>query len=131
MDRSLEKVRVSIGSAIVLRLMKGRLDAEPSTAYLLTFHEGKCSANCSFCPQAKNSKSKADMLSRVIWPSFRINDVLTRLQLAVSDGRIKRVCIQALNYKNTFNDLVQLVKYIHSNVKYQSQFHAILLRKGR
>ena len=48
-----EKVRVSIGSAIVLGLVKGMLDAEPTTIYLLTYIKGKCSANCAFCPQAK------------------------------------------------------------------------------
>jgi len=52
--RSLPKrIRVSVGSAIVLGLIKGRLDAEPTTVYLLTYRHEKCSANCGFCPQAK------------------------------------------------------------------------------
>ncbi|MFH7835983.1 MAG: radical SAM protein, partial [Candidatus Aenigmatarchaeota archaeon] len=61
-------IRVSLGSAIVLGLIKGKIDVNPTTAYLLTYRNGKCIANCSFCPQAKSSKSRADMLSRIVWP---------------------------------------------------------------
>ncbi|MEM2975069.1 MAG: radical SAM protein [Candidatus Bathyarchaeia archaeon] len=109
-----KKIRVSVGSAIVLGLMKGKLDALPTTVYLLTYYDGKCSANCGFCPQAKTSRSRGDMLSRVMWPPFPTEKVVTAIKFAAESNLIKRVCIQALNYPNLFNDLLNIVSEIHS-----------------
>jgi len=107
-----QRVRVSIGSAIVLGLLEGKLDAEPTTAYLMTYKADKCTANCGFCPQARNSLSKAELLSRVSWPVFSTKSVLQKFESAVADARIRRVCIQALNYPTVFADLVALVKAV-------------------
>jgi biotin synthase len=107
-----EKIRVSVGSAIVLGLMRGRLDAEPTTVYLLTYHPAKCLANCGFCPQAKTSRSRADMLARVTWPAFLTKQVMEKLE--AENPTIKRVCIQALNYPEVFSDVLALVKEIRS-----------------
>jgi len=103
-----EKVRVSVGSAMFLELIKGRLDAPPTTIYLLTYHEGKCSANCGFCPQARTSTSRADMLSRVTWPAFPTEDIVSKIVFAVEKEVIQRVCIQAINYPTVFDDLLAL-----------------------
>ena len=110
------KIRVSIGSAIVLGLSSGKLDASPTTAYLMTYRKGKCSANCGFCPQARESHSKTDMLSRISWPVFPTKQVLNGIEKAVEHGRIKRVCIQTLNYPEVFTDLTALIKAIHQKV---------------
>jgi lipoyl synthase len=107
-----EQIRVSLGTAIILGLLKGKLDADPTTAYFMTYKNGKCSANCGFCPQAKESKSSVDLLSRVSWPIFPIENVLTVLDELAKQGKIKRVCIQALNYTQVFAQLVALVKTI-------------------
>jgi len=107
-----EMIRVSVGSAIVLGLLEGKLDAEPTTAYLMTYKTGKCTANCGFCPQARTSHSKAELLSRISWPTFPTKSVLKGIENAVNDGKIRRVCIQALNYPNVFSHLVALVKMI-------------------
>lgn len=112
-----EKIRVSVGSAMVLGLMQGRLDAPPTTIYLLTYHEGKCSANCGFCPQARTSTSRADMLSRVTWPAFPTEDVVSRIVFAVEKGGIQRVCIQAINYSTVFDDLLALSTDILARAK--------------
>jgi len=112
-----EKVRVSTGSAIVLGLLRGRLDAKPTTIYLLTYQDAKCSANCGFCPQAKMSKGRADMLSRVIWPPFPTQEAVSRIEVAAESGLIKRVCIQALNYPTVFGDILDLTREIRSRVK--------------
>jgi len=103
-----EKVRVSVGSAMVLGLMQGRLDAPPTTVYLLTYHRGKCSANCGFCPQARTSTSRADMLSRVTWPAFPTDNVISKIAHTAEKRIIQRVCIQAINYPTVFNDLLAL-----------------------
>ncbi len=107
-----EQIRVSTGTAIVLELLRGKLDAEPTTAYLMTYKEGKCTANCGFCPQARGSKSNTELLSRVSWPTFPTPNVLTALSSMASKGKIKRVCIQALNYPLVFVHLEALVKEI-------------------
>lgn len=113
-EKAPKTVRVSVGSAIVLGLMTGKLDALPTTVYLLTYYDGKCSANCGFCPQAKTSKSRGDMLSRVMWPAFPTKKVVSAIKFATENNLIKRVCIQALNYPNLFSDLLNLVSQIRS-----------------
>jgi biotin synthase-related radical SAM superfamily protein len=106
------QIRVSVGSAIVLGLLEGKLDAEPTTVYLMTHKTGKCTANCGFCPQARNSRSKAELLSRVSWPAFSTKNVLKRIGNAAEHGKIRRVCIQALNYPDVFTHLAALVTAI-------------------
>ncbi|MCW4021263.1 MAG: radical SAM protein [Candidatus Bathyarchaeota archaeon] len=112
-----KKVRVSIGSAVVLGLAKGRLDAAPTTVYLLAYRRGKCSAGCAFCPQSKTSSGRADMLSRVVWPVFQTEDVTPRVAEAFSEGKISRACIQALNYPTVQEDLVSLARRIRARSK--------------
>jgi biotin synthase-related radical SAM superfamily protein len=111
-----ERIRVSIGSAIVLGLLKGKLDAKPTTIYLLTCRKEKCSANCGFCPQARTSKARADMLSRVTWPTFHTRQVFDAVEKIVRGGAIKRVCIQTLNYPQVFDEVLPLVREIKSRV---------------
>jgi len=105
-------VRVSLGTAIVLGLLDGKLDAEPTTAYLMTYKSGKCTSNCGFCPQARGSKSSADMLSRITWPTVPTQEVLSAIGDGFRQGKIKRVCIQALNYPEVFAQLEVIVKEI-------------------
>jgi len=108
------QIRVSLGTAIILGLLDGKLDAQPTTAYLMTYRAGKCTANCGFCPQARASKSSAEMLSRVSWPTFPTPNVISALETGVSHRKIRRVCIQALNYPEVFAHLEALVKQIKS-----------------
>lgn len=103
---------MSLGTAIVLELLEGKLDAEPSTAYLMTYRQGKCTANCGFCPQARTSKSSTELLSRVSWPAFPTQGVVIALSKAAGQGKIRRVCIQALNYPLVFTHLEAVVKEI-------------------
>jgi len=110
------QIRVSAGSAIVLGLANGKLDAAPTTAYLMTYRKARCNANCAFCPQARESKGRADMLSRVSWPSYPTRLVIDGISRASENGKAKRVCIQALNYPQVFDHLVALVKTICSHV---------------
>jgi len=109
-----DKLRVSLGSAVVLGLVQGRLDAEPTTVYLLTYRQGKCFADCGFCPQARGSGGRGDMLSRVTWPPFPTLAVITRVGEAFKEGKIRRVCIQALNYPTVFEDLLGLIGRIRA-----------------
>ncbi|UCC58268.1 MAG: radical SAM protein [Candidatus Bathyarchaeum sp.] len=111
-----ERIRVSTGSATVLGLLKGMLDAKPTTIYLLTCRNEKCSANCGFCPQARESRGRADMLSRVTWPIFPTRQVVDGIERTTKEDTIKRVCIQTLNYPEVFDDVLLLVREIKSRV---------------
>ena len=113
------QIRVSFGTAIVLGLLEGKMDAEPTTAYMMTYKEGKCSANCIFCPQARTSRSKSELLSRVTWPVFSTSEVLANLKLAINRKRVKRVCIQALNYPEVFREVSCLIEKLKQNVSVQ------------
>src|SRR5690554_5658811 len=97
-------------------LLEGKLDVDPSTAYIMTYKAGKCTANCGFCPQAKNSQSKAELLSRVSWPVFSTQTVVGQIKNTFNAGKIGRVCIQALNYPTVFEDLTALVNIIKQHV---------------
>ncbi len=96
----------------MLGLLEGVLNAKPTTTYLLTYIEGRCTANCGFCSQARTSRSRVDMLSRVAWPVFSTKGVMRKLAAAAQKRKIKRVCIQALNYPAVLEDLLALVKKI-------------------
>lgn len=110
------QIRVSIGSAIVMGLLEGKLDAEPTTAYLMTYKSGKCTANCGFCPQAKNSESKTELLSRISWPVFTTDRVITQIRNAVKARKIRRVCVQTLNYPHIFTEVCAFVKALKKKV---------------
>ncbi len=107
-------VRVSTASALTLGLTDGILDVRPTTAYLLTHHPGRCLANCLFCSLAKTSRSRADLLSRVSWPPFRLDEVLE--SLAKKRNRVRRVCIQAMNYPGWTDDILAIVCEVLSRI---------------
>ncbi len=78
----------------------------------MTYRMDKCTANCGFCSQARESKSSTQMLSRVTWPTFPTKAALEAFAEAAEAKRIRRVCIQALNYPEVFNHLEALVEEI-------------------
>jgi biotin synthase-related radical SAM superfamily protein len=110
-------MRVSIGTAIALGMLQGKTNAVTTTAYLMTYVRGKCIANCSFCPQARNSTSSAEMLSRISWPVFSTKQVLENFEKITPTGRIKRICIQALNYPAVFDHLFYLIQSIRNKTR--------------
>ncbi|MFN4133414.1 MAG: radical SAM protein [Candidatus Hadarchaeales archaeon] len=102
------KVRVAFGTEVLLGLRKGKLEVAPTTAHLLTYFEGRCSAGCSFCPQGKNSSGELGMLSRVLWPLHELEEVLS----ALKTHDFKRICIQAVNFPGFLEDVITLVDEI-------------------
>ncbi|MDH5792226.1 MAG: radical SAM protein, partial [Candidatus Bathyarchaeota archaeon] len=105
-----KRLRVSIGTASVLGLTECWLDEKPTTAYLMTYTEDGCIANCAFCPQARGSLSSRSLLSRVLWPDYATEEVVEGLKQ--QDGIISRVCIQAVNYPGFFDDILALLREI-------------------
>ena len=110
---AIDKIRVSIGSASVLGLYESvRFKAIPTTCYLMTYKDGHCTANCGFCPQARESGSSIELLSRVSWPVFSFKAFLTKLNYMPPTKRFKRICIQTLNYLQNFQDLIEIVSQV-------------------
>ncbi len=100
-----EKVRVAFGTGVVLGLWHGKLEAAPTAAHFLTYFEGRCSANCKFCPQARESTADPKMLSRVIWPHYEFKKVL--VALGENSNEFQRICIQAVNYPGVVDDVCE------------------------
>lgn len=108
-------VRVSAGSALTLGIAEGLLHVKPTTIYLLTHHQGRCLANCLFCPQARTSRSRLDLLSRVNWPVFSLKDTIDALVRCRES--VRRVCVQAVNYTNVTEDILAIVSQILSKTQ--------------
>lgn len=106
-----EKVRVSIGTAAVLGLVNMRLSTPPTTAYIMTYTEGSCIANCSFCAQARENEAKRDLLSRVIWPDYPLENVLEGFRAPKLDV-LERICIQVINYPGFIEDTMYLTSVL-------------------
>jgi biotin synthase-related radical SAM superfamily protein len=85
-------IKVSSGTLGVLGLVDTRLDAPPTTAYLMV--GGRCSRDCGFCAQARSSTASAMALSRVNWPSWDQDETLDAVERVREDGRIQRCCLQ-------------------------------------
>ncbi len=109
-----ESVRVSLGTAMLLGLSPGYSECAPTTAYLMTYTKKKCTANCGFCPQARESSSRTDALSRVTWPLFDTRIVIEKIGVAAMNRPLERVCIQCLNYRAMIKDVEELVRRIRA-----------------
>jgi len=101
-----EKIRLSIGTAIQLGLESGSRDPDFTTSFLMTYREGKCDANCAFCPQARSSSASSDRLSRLSWPEFSFNEVI---EIWPPPGQFRRICVQTICYKEVVDDVVDIV----------------------
>ncbi len=105
-----EYIRVALGTAAVIGFNKVKIDVAPTTAHLLVYSESKCLANCMFCPQARESTADGEMLSRVEWPKFSLDDVIEALRR--STNTFKRICLQSVNYPGVADDLIEIVSRI-------------------
>ncbi len=103
----IDKVRLSIGTAIQLRLETGKPDPNFTTAFLMTYRDGKCDANCAFCPQAHESTGSSDRLSRLSWPEYEIDEVMENWPL---HGQFRRICVQTICYPEVVDDVLQIVE---------------------
>jgi biotin synthase len=109
----LEKIRLSIGTAISLGLRRGALPDPPTTAYLMV--GSRCINNCAFCTQAREADSSGDLLSRVVWPEFDMDTALKALTRCNETG-INRICIQCLIDPVEINEIPELVKILADRI---------------
>jgi biotin synthase-related radical SAM superfamily protein len=101
-----ERVRLSLGTAIQVGLESGDRDPNFTTAFLMTYRDGGCEANCAFCPQAQESTSASDRLSRISWPEYRLSELIDTWP---PPGQFRRICVQTICYPDVVNDVVEIV----------------------
>jgi biotin synthase-related radical SAM superfamily protein len=106
-EPQISQIRVAFGTGVVLGLWEGRLSAAPTTAHFLMYHSDRCSSNCKFCSQARESNADQRKLSRVVWPTCELERVLAALR--ESHPEFKRICLQAVNYPSVVDDICELV----------------------
>jgi biotin synthase len=113
-----DEINVSIGTAAVLGLADVRMDAAPTTAYLML--GGRCRMACAFCAQARTSSARAinpsinseHRLSRITWPPFDEKEVLGHLGEAAARGDFRRVCLQVTAGQDYFRRTLELVEAV-------------------
>lgn len=105
-------IRCSIGTAKVLGLKKLRVDALPTTAYLMVGE--RCHFNCAFCAQARESSSRADLLSRISWPKFQGDSFLQGLLQPEAQSVLQRICFQVVQDKAALEETKEWVKAVKS-----------------
>jgi len=93
------KIRLSYGTAVKMGLHRGKMLAEPTTAYVMLGE--KCQSNCAFCAQRRESR-KDNYLSRIIWPEYPV-EVLKEIK------GFSRICFQTLDYENVVEDLLSIL----------------------
>lgn len=123
----LDRIRVSIGSAVKLGLKNIAIDVKPTNCHLLTYSPKGCLGNCGFCPQSKFTFKKLDeiedtqeFLSRVMWPDFSFDRVLRIFQtsfpqFSLNENGFQRICLQSLNYEGFEDDVLEIVKALKRN----------------
>lgn len=114
-----KKIRISTGSAAVLKLKRLKMDTAPTTCYVMTYTEDYCIGKCSFCPQGHTpTLQSTEQLSRIQWPDFVWEDFLNQLKFNQNQkggNKFKRFCIQVLNYQGFYYDVLSIIKIIHEN----------------
>ncbi len=109
-----ERVRLSVGTAIQIGIESGNKDPNFTTAFLMTYHMEGCEANCAFCPQAQESTSASDRLSRISWPDYDFSMVIQRWPTL---GLFRRICIQTICYPEVVQDVIEIVSKLRKITK--------------
>lgn len=101
--------KLSAGTAAVAGLKTGKLEAPPTTAYIMLGE--KCRNNCRFCAQSRESKAKDNLLSRVTWPDFSAAEAVAAVAGCFAEGSLRRACLQVVDSGDSYAaTLVALAK---------------------
>jgi len=107
--------KISAGTACVIGKKKIKANALPTTAYIMLGE--KCSNNCQFCAQSRESEARADLLSRVTWPTVAIEEATAGINDAYTAGKLKRACLQVVGSVDSWNTTVCAVESLHNRSK--------------
>ncbi|MDF1516115.1 MAG: radical SAM protein, partial [Anaerolineae bacterium] len=103
-------IRLSLGSAAQLGLCSLQMDTSPTTLYAML--GDRCSGACTFCTQARDNTADRSYLSRVIWPTYAIDEVITHLD---ENANVHRICVQTLRDPGMMEQLLQVVARLTEN----------------
>lgn len=106
-------IRLSIGTAIELGIIKNKSDIPTTTAYVMI--GDKCNNNCAFCSQSVESSTRKDKLSRVIWPEYTKEEILEALK-NYKDNNISRICIQSMANETAHCIAYEFIEYIKNEI---------------
>lgn len=106
-------VRLSQGTAAVAGLKEVRLSVAPTTASIMIGEH--CSQNCSFCTQSRSSQAKEGFLSRVPWPEFPAEEVISKIAESYRQKKIKRACLQVVANKKALDDAKVFLRKLRSH----------------
>lgn len=111
-----EYVQTSLAGAMCLGLENGRF--MPGTRctclnLLLTYSAG-CAASCSYCGLARNRQiEESKTFIRVKWPTYRLSDILARMQAA--SHPFKRVCVSMITHGHAMDDTCTVAGLVKDN----------------
>jgi lipoyl synthase len=108
-EEDMDRIRLSLGSAVVLGLRETRMEVAPTTLYAILGEH--CLGACQFCAQARDSVADPKFLSRVAWPEFALDEVLKRLPDATG---FHRICLQTLLDPGVPQRMLDIVHRLHT-----------------
>jgi biotin synthase-related radical SAM superfamily protein len=114
-----EYVRISMASAIALRLRSGRFTRDfpfGGINLLLNYDEG-CLSDCGYCGLARTRPGAyADKpFIRVEWPLVRTDDLVDRM--AQREATLTRLCISMVTHGHAYCDTCDITQRIAQRVR--------------
>ena len=107
-----EYVRISMASAIALRVRSGRFsrDFEFGGMNLLLSYDEGCRSDCGYCGLARTRPGSYEDKSfiRVEWPLVRTDDLVERMTRF--EPVLTRLCISMVTHGRAYRELFQLVR---------------------
>lgn len=101
-------LRASIGTLGVLGIRDIRMEAIPTTAYLMI--GSRCTGDCAYCGQGRSFHGSPDHLSRIIWPEISEDSLLSAF--VARRGVFERVCLQATASPGVLRALLSFIPRI-------------------
>jgi biotin synthase-related radical SAM superfamily protein len=114
-----EYVRISMASAIALRMRSGRFSRDfdfGGINLLLNYDEG-CLSDCGYCGLARTRPGSYEDKSfiRVEWPLVRTDDLVD--QMAKHESTLTRLCISMVTHGHAYGDTCDITHRIAERVR--------------
>ncbi len=112
-------VRISMASAIALRMKSGRFSRDfgfGGINLLLNYDEG-CLSDCGYCGLARTRPGSYEDKSfiRVEWPLVRTDDLVERM--ARHEATLTRLCISMVTHGHAYRDTCDITRRIAGRVR--------------
>jgi biotin synthase len=111
-------VRISMASAIALRMKSGRFsrDFEFGGINLLLNYDEGCMSDCGYCGLARTRPGAYEDKSfiRVDWPLVRTDDLVDRM--AQHEATLTRLCISMVTHGHAYRDTCDITRRIAERV---------------